>query len=98
MNHLLHAIAQSRQIPFADMYSVFKDLPGYGLRDGVHFNSGGYNRAGWYDEANLVYGIPNQNLIVTSRLDRVLEVTYKGTSFLDSQPAGYSGSGTAVTR
>jgi hypothetical protein len=95
MNHLLRAIAQSRQIPFADMYSVFEDLPEYGLSDGVHFNSGGYNRAAWYDEANLVYGTPNQNLIVTTQLDRALEVTYIGTSFLDSQPAGYSGSGTS---
>jgi hypothetical protein len=95
MNHLLRAIAQSRQIPFADMYSVFEDLPEYGLSDGVHFNSGGYNRAAWYDEANLVYGTPNQNLIVTTQFDRALEVTYIGTSFLDSQPAGYSGSGTS---
>ncbi|MGD9010181.1 MAG: GDSL-type esterase/lipase family protein [Desulfobacteraceae bacterium] len=95
MNHLLRAIAQSRQIPFADMYSVFEDLPDYGLSDGVHFNSGGYNRAAWYDEANLAYGTSNQNLIVTTQLDRALEVTFIGTSFLDSQPAGYSGSGTS---
>jgi hypothetical protein len=95
MNHLLRAIAQSRQVPFADMYSVFEDLPEYGLSDGVHFNSGGYNLAAWYDEANLVYGTPNQNLIVTTQIDRAFEVTYQGTSFLDSEPVGYSGSGTS---
>jgi hypothetical protein len=97
MSLLLRAVAQSRQVPYADMHSLFDTLAGYGLRDGVHFNSGGYNRAAWYDTTNLAYGAENQNLTVLTQLDRTLQVTYNGTAALDSAPAGYTGAGTSTS-
>jgi len=94
MSHMLRAVAQSRQIPYANMYPVFQNLPNNGLRDGVHYNAPDYSQQCWLDTPSLEYGAPNQNLIALTQLDRALEVTFNGTTSLDNEPAGYSGTGT----
>ena len=38
------------------------------------------------DVADLAYGTPDQNPIATTQFDRALEVTYKGTSFIEIRP------------
>ena len=97
MNVMLRAVAQSYQIPYANLHDEFLDITmeNYGLSsDGVHLNSPGYLRVCHFNEENLVYGKNQQNLIIGQQLDRAVAVTFGGTSHLDPEPIGYIGSGT----
>ncbi len=73
MNAVIRAIAQARQVPLMDFWSLLIGLPGYGLAsDGVHpqlYVSGGVHGC-WFTNEALGAGMNDRNLITMEALDR----------------------------
>ena len=93
-NATLRAIAQSRQVPFVDLYEAIDPLPGHGLsEDGLHLEaySGG---ACVLDDSGLQHGYNVRNLVALEVLDRAAAVLVDEQPGLDPPHVAMSGEGT----
>ncbi|MCC6644081.1 MAG: hypothetical protein IT374_00715 [Polyangiaceae bacterium] len=77
MNAILRALAEERQVPLVDLFSVLDPMPNGGVgADGVHLPT--YTDAGahgcWLDDAGLSAGMNQRNLVTLEALDRVRRV------------------------
>lgn len=93
-NATTRAIAQSRQIPYVDLYGPIDVLPGHGLAgDGLHLEAYG-GGACILDEAGLQHGYNVRNLVALEGLDRAVAVLEDGVDGLDEPQPRLQGEGT----
>lgn len=93
-NATSRAIAQSRQIPYVDLFNAIDGLPGHGLSsDGLHLEaySGG---ACILDEEALQHGYNVRNLVALEVLDRAVAVLEDDAEGLDEAQPPLEGLGT----
>ncbi len=94
-NATLRAIAQSRQVPFVDLYEAIDPLAGHGLsEDGLHLEaySGG---ACVLDPSGLRHGYNVRNLVALEVLDRATAVLVDERPGLDPPHVALDGHGTS---
>ena len=94
-NTALRGIAQSRQVPFVDMYHAIDPLRGHGLAgDGLHLEAypGG---ACVLDEMGLQHGYNIRNLIALEVLDRTVQVLIDDEPGVDPPMEPMAGTGTS---
>jgi len=87
-NATSRAIAQSRQIPYVDLFNAIDGLPGHGLSsDGLHLEA--YNGGACIlDDEGLQHGYNIRNLVALEVLDRSVAVLEDDAVELDpGQPA-----------
>lgn len=95
LGHLIRALSQDRQVPFLNYQHAMWSLPNHGLSDdNVHPTYVGYNQIAWFNPEDLDYGYNLRNLLSLEALHRMYESRVATTGPLDSEPAGYIGSGT----
>ena len=93
-NATSRAIAQSRQIPYVDLFTAIDGLPGHGLSgDGLHLEAydGG---ACIFDEEGLQHGYNMRNLVALEVLDRAVAVLEDDSDWLDAAEPSLEGKGT----
>lgn len=93
-NATSRGIAQSRQIPYVDLFNAIDGLPGHGLSsDGLHLEAydGG---ACILDEAGLQHGYNVRNLVALEALDRAAVVLEDDAEGLDEAQPSLEGEGT----
>jgi hypothetical protein len=93
-NATIRGIAQSRQVPFVDLYEAIDWLPGHGLAgDGLHLEaySGG---ACILDEDGLQNGYNIRNLVALEVLDRAVAVLEDEAPGLEAPQPRLAGEGT----
>ncbi|OPZ72395.1 MAG: Exoglucanase B precursor [Verrucomicrobia bacterium ADurb.Bin474] len=95
LGHLIRALSQDRQVPFLNYQHAMWSLPNHGLGgDNVHPTYVEYNRIAWFNPEDLDYGYNLRNLLSLEALQRMYESRVATPGPLDSEPAGYLGSGT----
>jgi hypothetical protein len=98
MNAVIRAVAQSRQIPYMDLWQKLAKLPQSGLiSDGVHlsvFTQGGAHGC-WFGAAALEEGTNTRNIISIEALHRAKTFLLDGTEPEPAPPA-LSGAGTWI--
>jgi hypothetical protein len=93
-NATIRGIAQSRQVPFVDLYEAIDWLPGHGLAgDGLHLEAYG-GGACILDEEGLQHGYNIRNLVALEVLDRAVAVLEDGAEGLDDPQPPLVGEGT----
>ncbi len=95
-NAVIRGIAQSRQIPFIDLFAAIDPLPDNGLSsDGIHLRAfeGG---ACVLTEDGLQWGYNMRNLVALQGLDRAMAVLVDDATMLDADAPGFTGMGTAA--
>jgi len=96
MNAVVRAVAQSRQVPYLDLWQTMTPLPQLGLGgDGVHPNvylSSGAHGC-WLTADGLMFGFNQRNKITLEALDRVHRYLQNGEA-PEPAPAPLTGSGT----
>jgi hypothetical protein len=93
-NATIRGIAQSRQVPYVDLYNAIDWLPGHGLAgDGLHLEaySGG---ACILDEEGLQHGYNIRNRVALEVLDRAVAVLEDEVPGLDEPDPPLPGKGT----
>lgn len=93
-NATSRAIAQSRQIPYVDLFNAIDGLPGHGLSsDGLHLEAydGG---ACILDDEGLQHGYNVRNLVALEALDRAVAVLEDDAEGLDDAQPSLEGEGT----
>lgn len=95
LGHLIRALSQDRQVPFLNYQHAMWSLPNHGLGgDNVHPTYVQYNQIAWFNAEDLDYGYNLRNLLSLEALQRMYESRVATPGPLDSEPAGYLGSGT----
>lgn len=96
MNAVLRALAEERQVPLVDLFSVLDPMPNGGVGpDGVHlptYTDGGPHGC-WLDAAGLSAGMNQRNLVTLEALDRMRRWVV-GTDDPEAAPPSLAGSGT----
>lgn len=93
-NATARAIAQSRQVPFVDLYNAIDWLPGHGLAgDGLHLEAYG-GGACILDEEGLQHGYNIRNLVALEALDRSVAVLVDDAEGIDEPQPPREGEGT----
>ena len=93
-NAVIRGMAQSRQVPFIDLYEAIDPLPEHGLSsDGIHlraFSEGACRLS----EEGLQWGYNMRNLVALEGLDRGMAVVVDDAPSLDDDAPLFSGDGT----
>ena len=93
-NAVIRGVAQSRQIPFIDLYQAIDPLPDHGLgSDGVHLLAFG-DGACVLTEEGLQWGYNMRNLVALEGLDRAMAVLVDDAPSLDDEAPLFAGEGT----
>lgn len=93
-NAVIRGMAQSRQVPFIDLYEAIDTLPEHGLgSDGIHLRAfeGG---ACQLSEEGLMWGYNMRNLVALEGLARGVAVVVDDAPNLDDDAPLFSGDGT----
>jgi len=96
MNAIVRAVAQARQVPMFDLFGALAPLPDFGLiSDGIHLQIFAQNgaHACWLDDAGLVAGMNQRNLITLEALDRARRFVLEAEA-PEPRPAELEGEGT----
>lgn len=93
-NAVIRGIAQSRQVPFIDLYEAIDPLPEHGLgSDGIHLLASPEG-ACTLSEEGLQWGFNMRNLVALEALDRTMAVLVDDAAALDDAAPGFEGDGT----
>lgn len=93
-NAVIRGMAQSRQVPFIDLYEAIDPLPEHGLSsDGIHLRAFGDGACQLSDEG-LQWGYNMRNLVALEGLDRGMAVVVDDAPSLDDDAPLFSGDGT----
>lgn len=93
-NAVIRGMAQSRQVPFIDLYEAIDPLPEHGLSsDGIHLRAFG-DGACRLTEEGLQWGYNMRNLVALESLDRGMAVVVDDAISLDEDAPRFSGDGT----
>lgn len=93
-NALIRGMAQSRQLPFIDLYEAIDPLPEHGLRgDGLHLRAFGEGACRLTEEG-LMWGYNMRNLVALQGLDRAMAVVVDDAPSLDEDAPLFVGDGT----
>jgi hypothetical protein len=90
MNAVIRALAQSRQVPYIDLWQTLTPLPSQGLiSDGVHLNvfvmSGAHGC--WFTPAALMFGHNQRNRLQLTALDRARHFLIDGAPAEPTPPS-----------
>lgn len=92
-NAVIRGLAQSRQIPFIDLYEAVEPLPDHGLSsDGIHLLAFGQGACRLHDEG-LQWGYNMRNLVSLQSLDRAMAVLVDDAELLDEEAPVFTGDG-----
>ncbi len=92
-NAAIRGMAQSRQVPFIDLFEAIDPLPEHGLStDGIHLHSFGQGACLLTDEG-LSWGYNMRNLVSLEMLDRVMAVLVDDAVSLDDEAPVLEGDG-----
>jgi len=92
-NAALRGMAQSRQVPFVDLYAAIDPLPEHGLSsDGLHLRAYGQGACLLTDEG-LQWGYNMRNLVALEVLDRAMAVLVDDAVNLDDEAPLFDGDG-----
>ncbi len=95
-NAAIRGIAQSRQVPFIDLFAAVDPLPEHGLSgDGIHLRAFG-GGACVLSEDGLQWGYNMRNLVALQGLGRAVEVLVDDADALDVDAPLFTGTGTRV--
>ncbi len=93
-NALIRGMAQSRQLPFIDLFEAVDPLPEHGLRgDGIHLAAFGEGACRLTREG-LTWGYNMRNLVALQGLDRAMAVLVDDAEHLDEEAPLFVGDGT----
>lgn len=93
-NALIRGMAQSRQLPFIDLFEAIDPLPENGLSgDGLHLRAFG-DGACQLTEEGLTFGYNMRNLVALEGLDRAMAVLVDDAEQLDEDAPLFVGDGT----
>ncbi len=93
-NAVIRGMAQSRQVPFVDLYEAIDPLPGNGLSgDGIHLLAFSEGACQLSDEG-LQWGYNMRNLVALEGLDRAMAVLVDDAAALDDAAPVFIGDGT----
>lgn len=93
-NALIRGIAQSRQLPFIDLFEAIDPLPEHGLSgDGLHLRAFGEGACRLTEEG-LQWGYNMRNLVALEGLDRAMAVLVDDAESLDDEAPLFVGEGT----
>lgn len=95
-NAATRALAESRQLPYIDLYLAAKDLPDRGLiSDGIHGNaySDGGSQPCVFTAAGLQFNYNVRNLLTLQLLDSVAKSLLDGASAGEQNPRAWAGDG-----
>jgi hypothetical protein len=99
-NALIRGVAQSRQVPFIDLYRELGGLPARGLGpDGVHpsvYRIDGALAPCVFDSQGLEHGYNMRNLLTMETLDRLRRVLIAGEPAPDAPARSIQGTGSAA--
>lgn len=92
-NAVIRGMAQSRQVPFIDLFEAIDPLPEHGLSgDGIHLHSFGQGACLFTDEG-LAWGYNMRNLVSLQMLDRMMAVLVDDATALDDEAPVLEGDG-----
>ncbi|MBV1859535.1 MAG: SGNH/GDSL hydrolase family protein [Nannocystaceae bacterium] len=93
-NAMIRGVAQSRQLPFIDLYEAIDPLPEHGLSgDGLHLQTFG-GGACRLTEEGLLWGYNMRNLVALEGLHRAMAVLVDDVEDLDEDAPIFVGEGT----
>ncbi|MGH1345535.1 MAG: SGNH/GDSL hydrolase family protein [Nannocystales bacterium] len=93
-NAMIRGMAQSRQLPFIDLYEAIDPLPEHGLSgDGLHLRAFGEGACRLTEEG-LMWGYNMRNLVALEGLDRAMAVLVDDAPQLDEDAPLFAGDGT----
>lgn len=94
-NAMIRGMAQSRQLPFIDLFEAIDPLPEHGLSsDGLHLRAFGEGACRLTEEG-LMWGYNMRNLVALEGLDRAMAVLVDDAEYLDEDAPRFTGDGTA---